>query len=221
MPSMRAAFLSSSVTTPGPATAMPSTGSRNSIVLRPAVLRTMQPSVATEAPFRPVRAPCGTTGTRCSWAYRMTSTTSATSRARTTSKSLGAVASKLEWIPRVRLTSASVTRARAAGKGWGAGGGGSRRRHAAILHRGTTRGSLTLPRSRRLGARSCPQTRRAGHASVGVRSRPRVGEQRVRDGSGRAAAGPAPVGRLGAQTFEPSSAASLRKNGILRRWGAQ
>ncbi len=44
----------------------------------------MQPSEALAAPDRPVRAPCGTTGTRSSVAVRMTCWTCSTVRGRTT-----------------------------------------------------------------------------------------------------------------------------------------
>ena len=78
--------------TPGPRTASPSSGSIVVIESSPSVLRTTPPSIATELPVRLLRAPCGTTGVRVSWAQRITSTTSPRSRARTTSKSPGAVA---------------------------------------------------------------------------------------------------------------------------------
>lgn len=48
----------------------------------------MQPSLALAAPDRPVRAPCGTTGTRSAVAVRMTCWTCSTVRGSTTTAAL-------------------------------------------------------------------------------------------------------------------------------------
>ena len=70
--------------TPGSTTAIRSTGLIS--MIRSILTResTRQPSEALAAPDRPVRAPCGTTGTRSSVAVRMTCWTCSTVRGRTT-----------------------------------------------------------------------------------------------------------------------------------------
>ena len=56
----------------------------------PVMLSTIAPSTAFAAPASPVRAPCGTTGTRCADATSTTATTSAVLRGRTTANGVPA-----------------------------------------------------------------------------------------------------------------------------------
>lgn len=74
--------------TPGSTTAIRLTGSISRMRSILVSESTMQPSVALAAPDKPVRAPCGTTGTRSSVAVRITCWTCSTVRGSTTTAGL-------------------------------------------------------------------------------------------------------------------------------------
>lgn len=87
-PCSRAARSRSAVITPGSTTAISSAGESSLIAVIRCSDRTTEPSPAVDAPARPVPAPRGTTGTRCSLAQRSVATTSSREAASTTPSGL-------------------------------------------------------------------------------------------------------------------------------------
>src|SRR3954454_10811280 len=106
-PCSATASLTSTLSAPGSATAVRVIGSTVIAVIR-SVLSTRQPSTAVAPPARPVPAPRGTTGTRCSLAQRSAVRTCAAQPARTTAR--GSPGASVVWSRRYfSIRAGSVT----------------------------------------------------------------------------------------------------------------